>query len=637
MVQKYRSDIDGLRAIAVIAVLLYHYGFGISGGYVGVDVFFVISGYLITGTIINDLNNNRFSFSSFIERRVRRILPASVLVTASTLAAGFFIFLPSDFKDLGKSAMAQAAFLSNYYFWSVTGYFAEAAETKPLLHTWSLSVEEQYYLVFPAFVLVMSKVAPTRLLKVSMLVFCGSLLLSEYLSFKHPSFNYYSLATRAWEILLGSILALIMATPRKCPALARELAGLIGILLVCVPMFMFNEATRFPGFSALIPCIGAAAIIWSGANDGTTVSKALSLPALVFVGLISYSLYLWHWPLLAFANYLTVGPLSPYTRLILAVACVAVSILSWRWVETPFRKKAFLVSRRAIFKAAAVASFLLFASGAGVAYSDGFPWRVGKEVLAFAEGYEGDRKQVQRDSYRVGLDELRNGQVIQIGSDQESGATGNLDVLLWGDSHAAAILPALDELCNERGIRGAAIVYAATFPVVEYENKIAFSMGERSADYSAAAIAFIQRERPKHVLLAGKWHSFTDIGQQLIKTIDLIQATGAKVWILKSVPVPGYDVPRSLAIATQHGMDIRNIGIEDKAFTQARMVQNNFFEQVAHEAQGVKVLDPVSLFPVVNGKIQVELNGDSLYCDDSHLSKSGAMLLKPLLGKIWDN
>jgi len=634
MVEGYRKDIDGLRAIAVLAVIAYHYDFGLYGGYVGVDIFFVISGYLITGTILSDISNSTFSLANFTERRVRRILPASICVSFVTLPTAYFIFLPADFIDLAKSVMAQIAFVSNYFFWNSSGYFAEESETKPLLHTWSLSLEEQFYICFALLLLLKNLRNPQKLFWIFLIVFCISFFISEYCSFKHPSVNYFFLPTRAYEILLGGILAIAFDSLKNFPIIFKEIISWCGLSLIVFPMLLFDESTRFPGLSALLPCFGAALIILSGAGQNTNVSKVLSVKPFVFFGLISYSLYLWHWPIISFAKYLTIEPLSLEIRVILLLLCLIVSVFSWLYIETPFRKKNWISSQKAIFSIAIGACCILFLGSGVIVFLHGMPFRMGSEVLALSNSYKIDRERVQKDSYTVGIDEIKKGEIIRLSSKNGSSEAEHLDMLIWGDSHAAAILPALSAICNEHNISVAAIIYAATFPIVDFENKFEISMGKNSMDYSAAAIEIIRREKPKTVVLVSEWHSFNKIKASLIKTVKLIKETGSEVWLMKSVPVPRFDAPRALAIAKHNGVNTDTIGIDATKFTEQREMQHQFFHDVLAETGPVNLLDPMPYFSIKNGKIQLLLNGKSLYCDGSHLSHDGAILIKPMLEKV---
>ena len=299
---KYRAYIDGLRAIAVLAVLFFHADIGCGGGYVGVDVFFVISGYLITGLILKDLDGGQFQLVKFWERRVRRILPAVAVVLLACLATGWFLLFSLDFKELGESVLAQALLVSNIYFWRESGYFAQAAEMKPLLHTWSLAVEEQFYLLFPFLLIAFKRFSRKSLVPGILLLCCISFSLSVYCSYRHASVNFYFLPTRAWELLLGSFLAAIPAQRTSTRWLTESLSS-GGLLAILCAVFFYGPDTRFPGISALLPCVGAALIIWANDHTLTCVGKLLAIRPVVFIGLISYSLYLWHWPMLVFASY----------------------------------------------------------------------------------------------------------------------------------------------------------------------------------------------------------------------------------------------------------------------------------------------------------------------------------------------
>ena len=349
---KYRAHIDGLRAIAVLPVLFYHAEIGFHGGYVGVDVFFVISGYLITGLILNDLEGGRFSILDFWERRMRRILPALLVVVASCVALGWFILSPRDFKTLGESVTAQALLVSNIFFCMTSrwegGYFDQAAEVKPLLHTWSLALEEQFYLLFPFLLMLFKGVSRKMLITALFVLCCYSFILCVYCShlgtYLRGPINFYLLPMRAWELLIGSCLAAIPARPASSRWL-KESLGWIGLLAILVAVFFYDRDTRFPGVAALLPSIGAALLIWANSQALTSSGKLLAARPLVFIGLISYSLYLWHWPVLLFSKYWALDPIPPTQRMLLLLASFVLAWLSWRFVETPFRKRLVLTSR----------------------------------------------------------------------------------------------------------------------------------------------------------------------------------------------------------------------------------------------------------------------------------------------------
>src|SRR4051812_27608716 len=301
----YRPEIDGLRAIAVAAVVLFHLQLGCPGGYVGVDVFLVISGFLITSLIWTRLEDGTFTFAEFWERRARRIVPALAAVTIATLAAGWFMLLPADFKSLGKDAASQALFAANIRYWLDTGYFAAAADEKPLLHTWSLAIEEQFYVLMPLalWVVFRARAAKKRELAIALLLGClvASFALSAYGVVHYSSSTFYLLPTRAWELLLGGVLSFMPAAHERLRARAgRELAELFGLALIAWAAVAYTPKTPFPGIAALMPTGGAAILIWAASQKrgeaSTTVETLLASRPVVLVGLMSYSIYLWHWP-----------------------------------------------------------------------------------------------------------------------------------------------------------------------------------------------------------------------------------------------------------------------------------------------------------------------------------------------------
>jgi peptidoglycan/LPS O-acetylase OafA/YrhL len=310
---EYRADLDGLRALAVIPVIMYYLGSNIfTGGFVGVDVFFVLSGYLITGIIATDLNNNELSLLKFYDRRLRRIAPALIVVLIFSTLAAVPILFPIDLARFGSTLIVTALSISNMHFIHQSEYFAPNSEQSPLLHTWSLSVEEQFYLLFPFILSVIWRHAKPWLPIIIWLGFAASLGLSIWGIKSYPTYTFYLLPTRVWELLLGSIIALKLVSHPKYVS-HREFAATIGMLSILTSMIIYTRETPFPGIAALVPCIGTALIIWSGLGDQpivTWASRQLGRNAPVFIGVISYSLYLWHWPLIVFTKHLTNGGLT---------------------------------------------------------------------------------------------------------------------------------------------------------------------------------------------------------------------------------------------------------------------------------------------------------------------------------------
>ena len=338
----YRPDIDGLRALAVLAVVAFHFNKEwISGGFAGVDIFFVISGFLITGIIHRKVVKGQFSFSDFYLRRVRRILPAAFFLLIGTLIAGSAWLLPEDFEALSKSAIASVLSAANIYFWMFldTSYFAASSDTVPLLHLWSLGVEEQFYLLWPALMILAYRLGGKRLvIGAAVLLAAASFVTSQYSISKDPSFAYYMLPSRGGELLIGALAFFASDSFKKhIPWVVRELIAAAGIAAIVWSLLYLNENEGFPGYISLVPSLGAALLIFAGCY-GPSLSRAVfSFPPFVWVGLISFSLYLWHWPVLAFYRY-AYGPLTLEGSIGCAAIMLALTLFAYFFVEKPFRQ-----------------------------------------------------------------------------------------------------------------------------------------------------------------------------------------------------------------------------------------------------------------------------------------------------------
>lgn len=335
----YRPEIDGLRAIAVIAVILFHTGLSIfSGGFIGVDVFFVISGYLITTILIADLELKQLSLIDFYARRARRILPALIFVMIVCIPFACYYLIPSQMKDFSLSLVAVSLFGSNIFFWDQTGYFETASNESPLLHTWSLAIEEQFYFIFPLFLLLLYPFGKQKVLWTIVIISTLSFLVSEYGWRNHPSANFYFLPTRAWELLVGSIAALIIS---KHGLKTRNTLAIIGLIMIVFSIFYYDEKTQFPSAYTLVPVIGTLLLILFAPKD-TFVAKILSKKAFVGIGLISYSAYLWHQPLFAFARLSSDEVRPDYVFIMLSFITFLLAFITWYCIEKPFRNKKFL-------------------------------------------------------------------------------------------------------------------------------------------------------------------------------------------------------------------------------------------------------------------------------------------------------
>jgi peptidoglycan/LPS O-acetylase OafA/YrhL len=333
----YRRDIDGLRFIAVSSVVLFHAGLEtMSGGFVGVDIFFVISGYLITCGLFKDADGQGISIARFYERRIKRIIPAYAAVIVATMLAGLFVLLPSQLADLGKSALAATLFVANIHFWTGAGYFAGDPLSHPLLHLWSLAVEEQFYIVWPVFVLLLYRMGLARWRVPLILAGIAVTLVASQLMLGYSAKTaFYMAPLRAWELLVGALLA-CGHWPRLKAGWMAHAIGALALALILVPMFTYTEASQFPGCAAA-PCLGAALAIYRDERYPSFLARALSLRLPVFIGTISYSLYIWHWPILSLVWIAHGGQPSVPVRILLVAVMIGVATLSWRYIERPFR------------------------------------------------------------------------------------------------------------------------------------------------------------------------------------------------------------------------------------------------------------------------------------------------------------
>jgi len=385
----YRADIDGLRAIAVIAVVVSHAApSSVTGGFVGVDVFFVISGYLITGNILADLNNSRFNLLSFYARRVRRLFPALLLVLAAVWIAGWLLLLPDDFEVLGRHLAASAGFVPNFMFWRDLAASDQDVTIDVLLHLWSLGVEEQYYLVWPLIVLAMFG-RWSRVARVTAILLLFSFALNIVLTFDLTEAAFYLPFPRFWELLVGSALAFAAAYAREIPSranfffavttektsrLQNDVKSWAGLALILVPIFALTKQHLFPGFWVLLPVAGTALLIASGPE--AAANRLLDNRALVAIGLISYPFYLWHWPLLSLAEYSWDNHLTTLTRLLIALLALPLAWLTYRYVERPIRYAASEQIRTAATRALLLAMAAIFVLGILTYLNNGFGWRL---------------------------------------------------------------------------------------------------------------------------------------------------------------------------------------------------------------------------------------------------------------------
>jgi peptidoglycan/LPS O-acetylase OafA/YrhL len=621
----YRPEIDGLRAVAVLSVIFYHVGLGCSGGYVGVDIFFVISGFLITTILWAEARRkNGICLRGFWVRRIKRLLPAIAAVTTSIWLAGLFMLLPADFLEMSRSLVWQACLLANVFFWRNTGYFAGAAERKPMLHTWSLSVEEQFYLCLPFLILLLWR--RPRLLKASViLTLAGSFLLSAYTYMRMPSACFYLLPTRAWELLLGSVLALFPELEPRRSSLKEATSGL-GLLMLVAPIFFYSTSTPFPGPSALAPCVGALLFIAANAGTVTRCGRLLSWEPIRYVGLMSYSLYLWHWPVISYLNYTRVENLTLVSRLGALALIMILGWLSYALVEKRFRSSAWL-DRHAFKVALAVLGWTIALDSAS-RHWQGFPWRYSPTFLQAVDIAE-----------RAGFNRDLELSEVQAKNFQNFGASsGQPALFVWGDSHSMAILPGLDELFRESGLRGLAATHNSSPPILGSSLDQRFSqLASQKEAYNQAVFDAIIASPAQDVLLVGAWEDYfgrAAFPDQIRRTVQELHDRGKRVWILLEVPVHEVDIPHLYAMARLRGRNVAGLARDRSAYLEYSARSRETF---AGLSQAAKLIDPIDFFyPEGQASCRLEAEGRLLYRDGGHLSDFGSRVfarqfLKPLL------
>jgi len=509
----YRPDIDGLRAVAVLLVMFYHFDIEpISGGYVGVDVFFVISGYLITQILRREIVAGELSITRFYARRVRRILPALAAVLCAALAAGWILLLPFDYDALGQQAAYAAFGFSNFYFLSSTDYFARAAELQPLLHTWSLAVEEQFYVVWPFLLYVLHRLSngsQRAVVAALLVVILASLAWSAYAVVQAPEHAFFMLPSRAWELAMGGLIVFLPPMAKRAHGRLAEAAGLILILVSAVAL---DEETPFPGLAAMPACLGAALLVWP--KHGTeAVAKALASRPAVAIGQISYSLYLWHWPALVYFRIYTNEEMPDgLEKALLIAAAFAVSYLSWRFIELPFRR----TRRMAAPLVALAATGAMCLVGVSVAITDGYAARLPSEAARIDDARAGKKQQTFTNRCGSLLKDTVKPDALEACLKR---VPGSPNVLVLGDSHAGHFLSALEAEFPDARI--SSVVGTGCRPVIDF---VATSAKEKrcSATLQGALKEIVPLRLFDVVILAARWKN----GQweKLPQTVDHLKA-----------------------------------------------------------------------------------------------------------------
>lgn len=645
----YRPDLDGLRAIAVVPVVLFHAGIDLfSGGYVGVDIFFVISGFLITSLILKDIRSNRFSLLQFYERRVRRIFPALFVVFAASAIVASLLMLPSELDNFGKSLFAATFFFSNYHFMFDSDYFSAAAETKPLLHMWSLAVEEQYYIFFPPLLFL-----AIRFLKKGSAVFFLALLLislgySDYLIRVAPSDAFYSLPARAWELLLGAMIALY---PLKAALndRAANFFAVTGFGAILFSVFYYSDTTPFPGLAAVVPCAGAALIIISGARNTTWVGRLISTPVFRYPGLVSYSLYLWHWPIIVFYAMYTMTPATNIEIAFLLIMTAVMGWASWRFVESPFRDKRVFSSQRRILVGGAGVMGAAAILGAAIAITDGMPARLSPDIAAVLAAAEDHPNGIcQRDK----LADNQGESLCVIGQ----GEATNVTFAVIGDSHGRSLMPAIDVSARAHNLTGVYFGGSGCVPLLGihqarqgYEHCLSISQG--FLDY------LTDHPQIETVILASRWAIYAEgkrfrnehghsvylrahdtkelslrenkrvFARALEQTLSSLEELGRKIVIVTQVPETEWDIPTTVARSLFLDKEI-----ELRPFNVDYRERQNFVDGLFRESEenyGIALVRPET---ELCGAVHCSIIQDDvpIYRDSNHLTARFASSLSGL-------
>jgi len=659
---QYRKDVDGLRAVAVLPVILYHAGISVfSGGYVGVDIFFVISGYLITGIISAEIAEGTFTVSNFYVRRIKRIFPALYFMILVSVILSGFLLLPEHFRNFGKSVIATVFFSSNFFFWKQSGYFDAAAETKPLLHTWSLGVEEQFYIIFPLFLLWLYKNRKNTKFAVTA-VFAVSLALSIFLTYRKPEMSFYLLPTRAWELMLGAMLSLGVFK-RVENRFTADALSLLGAFMIAASVAFFNTATPFPGYSALLPCVGAALIIYAG--EGSILGRLLSFRPLVFIGLLSYALYLWHWVFFSFRNYYKniTGDAFFMDNLFIIAITFFFAIVSYYFVEHPVRKKKFHVPSK-LFKASAAVMLLFTAMGTVIYKTDGMPFRMPESVNFVTDVKESRYRSTDcyyRDPMKADIDNL-----CRMG-DKKNKPT----FIVWGDSHALSLTDGMDKYAHINGVTG---VFAgkSACPPLRLVRILINDVPTNCRQFNDIIFKDVAADKNmKNIFLVGRWEVYSgkptlgnDAGSEmtlddgitknviehdnlkvfeesLVRTIGSLERAGKNVYFVMDVPEVPYDVPSEMGKIEY----FKHIFPALTSFVTSALPYSHYQERNELVFQVLEKVKAKTNVKVVNiqdilckdGECKLTEGGKSLYADDDHLSVFGSEYVIGQAGTILDD
>ena len=618
----YRPEIDGLRALAVIPVILFHAGFSaFSGGFVGVDIFFVISGYLITGILIRELEEQNFSIITFYERRARRILPALYFVILICVPFAWAWMLPEDLKDFFQSIVAVLFFASNVLFFTENGYFDGPSEEKPLLHTWSLAVEEQYYIFFPLLLLLLWRFGKRPVFHVLTVFALFSLVLSELTWRTNPDANFFLAHTRAWELLAGALAAFYVS---KAGVKDSNTLSSIGLIVILASIFLYDDSIPFPSVYALLPVLGTVCLILF-AHPKTMVFYLLSRPVFVGIGLISYSAYLWHQPILVF---LKMRMLHEPNTAILLIACIAtfvLAFLSWKYIEQPFRSKT-KVPKLLFTQVIGGTFLLLLCVGLLGHFKQGFPDRDANGISYL------ELDSVMQNN--LGLSALCEHKFTTV---SECESASNPEIVLWGDSLAMHLAQGLG--ASGKGFRQHTLsACAPVLDVAQFDIQKNREWGQDCIKFNNQVMSWIKNNSIQTVILASPFKDIVNMDLQtvdgeiiersfekaklsVLNTVQTLRESGARVVIVSPTPTPigDWDVGACLVKQKIYNASIDSCNFELNLTTSPL--------QLLREVEGEVPIYWLHEDICSENICQAQIDDVLMFRDAIHLTKEGSLFL----------
>jgi len=646
----YRADINGLKAIAILLIVFFHAELkGFQGGFIGVDVFFVISGYLITSIIFGEIQTKKFSLIKFYGDRLLRIFPTLFIVMIFVLVLGAFLFSAADLKELGQSVTATTLFHSNLFFSDDIGYFDTPADYKPLLHTWYVAIQMQYYIFFPLLLILFTGIFRARhKFWLPVLTFVA-LAISIYATQNEPLQAYYWASARAWEFLLGAILSVgiipFIDSKRLCNALA-----FLGLVFIAASAFFYTPETFSAGFSGILPALGAGFLIYSGFRKDSFIRRLLNIKPLVFIGLISYSIYLWHWPLLVFAKYYIIRELTNFEIFAILILAFIFSVLSWRFIERKFDLSKLKVKIWQVF--AALMALMVFSISLGfiIDIRNGFPERFGS-----VQNIEEDS---EWEGWRDCMADTTDPKTCLIGSENAEPT-----FVLWGDSHAVALASGIDESAKEKGRAGLLITKSSCTPLLGI-NKIG---KEYCVEFNNNVLEYINNQPDlETIILSSRWATcatgkryknekgegvelvdiWTNANQDKInaelfeagitRLVSKLLEMDRRVVLVEQVPEIGYRVPNVASVTKERERNIEALIAPTIEEYRKRNKEVSLIFNKLNNLERVQIVE-VSEKLCGTDKCRLFAHGIPLYRDDDHLSTYGSYYVSEVFDPLFSN